>query len=880
MARDPVCGMKVADSILTVEHDGETFAFCSSSCQEAFSSDPGAYLTAEATDVSQDEHQEAAPAVEPGLAHLAVGVEGMTCASCAKRIEETLENLDGVDAASVNFGAGRAHLTIDPARFEPQKAREAIQAIGYDLTAERTTLAIEGMTCASCVAKVERAIKALPGVTEAEVNFATNQAWVAYLPGLVERSDLLSAVERAGYSAAPIVEEDKDPLERQRERQAAEQASYFRRFVLGAVATSLIFLGTFGEWIGLPRGLLDWLGHPLLLWALATPVQFWSGWSFYAGTFKGLRHLSADMNTLIATGTTAAYGYSVAVVLAPGFFSQTGAAPDLYFDTAAAIITLVLIGRWLEVRAKGRASEAIQRLMGLAPKTARVVRNGERVDIPIEEVQAGHIVEVRPGEKVPVDGIVKTGRSSLDESMLTGESMPVEKGPGDEVIGATINKVGTFQFEATKVGRETMLAQIVQLVEEAQGSKPPIQRLVDTVASYFVQAVIVLSVATFMIWYFFGPPPALNYALMTFVAVLIIACPCALGLATPTSIMVGTGKGAELGILIRGAEALETAYKLNAVVLDKTGTLTVGEPSVTDVEPPEGTSRDELLRLAASAEQGSEHPLGEAIVRAAHEEGLELIEAESFEAVAGHGIRARVDGQQVLLGNRALMEAEGVAIDGLTDKADSLAAEGKTPMYVAMDRAQAGLIAVADTLKDHAPEAVSALHGLGLEVLMLTGDNRATAEAIARQAGIDGVLAEVLPHEKSAVISELQSQGKVVAMVGDGINDAPALAQADLGIAIGTGTDVAMEASDVTLISGDLRGVATAVRLSKATMRNIRQNLFWAFAYNTALIPIAAGALYPLFGLLLNPVFAAAAMGLSSVTVVSNALRLRRFEAT
>ena len=880
MARDPVCGMKVADSILTVEHDGETFAFCSSSCQEAFSSDPGAYLTAEATDVSQDKHQEAAPAVEPGLAHLAVGVEGMSCASCAKRIEETLENLDGVDAASVNFGAGRAHLTIDPARFEPQKAREAIQAIGYDLTAERTTLAIEGMTCASCVAKVERAIKALPGVTEAEVNFATNQAWVAYLPGLVERSDLLSAVERAGYSAAPIVEEDKDPLERQRERQAAEQASYFRRFVLGAVATSLIFLGTFGEWIGLPRGLLDWLGHPLLLWALATPVQFWSGWSFYAGTFKGLRHLSADMNTLIATGTTAAYGYSVAVVLAPGFFSQTGASPDLYFDTAAAIITLVLIGRWLEVRAKGRASEAIQRLMGLAPKTARVVRNGERVDIPIEEVQAGHIVEVRPGEKVPVDGIVKTGRSSLDESMLTGESMPVEKGPGDEVIGATINKVGTFQFEATKVGRETMLAQIVQLVEEAQGSKPPIQRLVDTVASYFVQAVIVLSVATFMIWYFFGPPPALNYALMTFVAVLIIACPCALGLATPTSIMVGTGKGAELGILIRGAEALETAYKLNAVVLDKTGTLTVGEPSVTDVEPPEGTSRDELLRLAASAEQGSEHPLGEAIVRAAHEEGLELIEAESFEAVAGHGIRARVDGQQVLLGNRALMEAEGVAIDGLTDKADSLAAEGKTPMYVAMDRAQAGLIAVADTLKDHAPEAVSALHGLGLEVLMLTGDNRATAEAIARQAGIDGVLAEVLPHEKSAVISELQSQGKVVAMVGDGINDAPALAQADLGIAIGTGTDVAMEASDVTLISGDLRGVATAVRLSKATMRNIRQNLFWAFAYNTALIPIAAGALYPLFGLLLNPVFAAAAMGLSSVTVVSNALRLRRFEAT
>jgi Cu+-exporting ATPase len=805
----------------------------------------------------------------------------MTCASCAKRVEEAFERLDGVAAASVNFAAGRAHLTIDPARFEPQKAREAIQAIGYDLTAERTTLAIEGMTCASCVAKVERAIKALPGVTEAEVNFATNQARVDYFPGVVERSDLLSAVERAGYSAAPLLEADEDPLDRQRRRQAAEEATYLRRFALGAVATSLILLGTFGEWVGLPQGLLAWLGHPIILLALATPVQFWSGWSFYAGTFKGLRHLSADMNTLIATGTTAAYGYSVAAILAPGFFSQTGASPDLYFDTAAAIITLVLIGRWLEVRAKGRASEAIQRLMGLAPKTARMVRDGERVDIPIEELRAGDIVEVRPGEKVPVDGIVKSGQSTVDESMLTGESIPVEKGPGDEVIGATINRVGTFQFEATKVGRETMLAQIVQLVEEAQGSKPPIQRLVDTVAGYFVQAVIVLAGLTFLVWYAFGPEPALNYALMTFVAVLIIACPCALGLATPTSIMVGTGKGAELGILIRGAEALETAYKLNAVVLDKTGTMTVGEPSVTDVEPPDGTSRDELLRLAASAEQGSEHPLGEAIVRAAREEGLELIEAESFEAVSGLGVRANVEGRRLLIGNLAFMEAEGIALDGLTIRADSLAAEGKTPMYVvAMDRAQAGLIAVADTLKDHAPEAVSALHGLGLEVLMLTGDNRATAEAIARQAGIDGVHAEVLPHEKSAVISELQSQGKVVAMVGDGINDAPALAQADLGIAIGTGTDVAMEASDVTLISGDVRGVATAVRLSKATMRNIRQNLFWAFAYNTALIPIAAGLLYPFFGLLLNPVFAAAAMGLSSVTVVSNALRLRRFEAT
>jgi Cu+-exporting ATPase len=876
MKLDPVCGMEMEETSITYEHNGFTFAFCSESCRETFAEDPRAYL--EKAEPDGEAAKEMVGLVEkPGLAHLAVPVEGMTCASCANRIEQTLDALEGVDSASVNFGAGKAHLNVDPARFDARGTRQAVQAIGYDLAAEQAILTIEGMSCASCVTKVEKALRGLPGVLEADVNFGTNQARVTYLPGSVERLAMAETIGRAGYSVAPMIEEAEDPLERERERRAAEQRTFLRRFVLAAVATSLIFLASFGGLLGLPQGLLTWLGHPLMLWALATPVQFWSGWSFYSGAIKGLRHLSADMNTLIATGTTAAYGYSVAAILAPGFFSKTGTQPALYFDTAAAIIALVLIGRWLEARAKGRASDAIQRLMGLAPKTARVVRDGERVDIPVEDLQAGDVVEVRPGEKVPVDGVVKTGRSSVDESMLTGESIPVEKGPGDEVIGATINKAGTFQFEATKVGRETMLAQIVRMVEEAQGSKPPIQRLVDTVAGYFVQAVILISVVTFLAWYAFGPEPALNHALMTFVAVLIIACPCALGLATPTSIMVGTGKGAELGILIRGGEALETAYKLQAVVLDKTGTLTVGEPSLTDVEPADGMSRQELLRLAASAEQGSEHPLGEAIVRAARQGELKLAEADSFEAVAGHGIRAQVEGRRLLLGNRALMEAEGVKTDGLTERAEALASDGKTPMYVAVEGAPAGLIAVADTLKNHAAEAVSTLHGLGLEVLMLTGDNRATAEAIARAAGIDGVLAEVLPHEKAATVSELQSEGKVVAMVGDGINDAPALAQADLGIAIGTGTDVAMEASDITLISGDIRGVAVAVKLSQATMGNIRQNLFWAFAYNTALIPVAAGVLYPFFGLLMNPVFAAAAMGLSSVTVVSNALRLRRF---
>jgi Cu+-exporting ATPase len=551
---------------------------------------------------------------------------------------------------------------------------------------------------------------------------------------------------------------------------------------------------------------------------------------------------------------------------------------DVYFDTSAAIIVLILLGRFLEARAKGKTSEAIKKLIGLQPKTARVVRNGNEVDIPVEDVALGDIVIVRPGEKIPVDGIIKEGYSSVDESMVTGESLPVEKRRGDPIIGATMNKTGTFKFEATKVGKETVLSQIVRLVQEAQGSKPPIARMVDVIASYFVPVVISIAILTFVVWYFFGPHPALTYAFVNFVAVLIVACPCALGLATPTSIMVGTGKGAENGILIRGAEALETAHQLNTIVLDKTGTLTRGEPSVTDIIESEKFSRKEILTLAASAEKGSEHPLGESIVKKAKEENLSLLDSKNFRAIAGLGIEATIDSKRILLGNLRLMEEKKMGLNGLLNKAEQLSSEGKTPMFLAVDGQAAGIIAVADTLKENSKKAVEALQQMGLEVVMLTGDNQRTAKAIANQIGVDRVLAEVLPEMKAEEVKRLQSEGKKVGMVGDGINDAPALAQADVGIAIGTGTDVAMESSDITLIGGDLRGIVTVIALSKATLRNIKQNLFWAFAYNTILIPVAAGVLFPFFGILLKPVLAAMAMAFSSVTVVSNALRLRRFK--
>jgi len=758
---------------------------------------------------------------------------------------------------------------------------KTVKDLGYKAGLEKITLPVHGMSCASCVKKVEGALNGLDGVIKTSVNFATERAAVQYIPGAVSLDDFRKAVKDAGYEILETGRVEKqDIVDQERAAREAEFQKLKRKFVSGLVLVIPVFILAYWKLLGLDRLYnLNREANFLLQLLFQTPIQFWVGWQFYSGAWKSARHKSADMNTLIAVGTSAAYIYSVLAMFFPHLFSAQGLMAEVYFDTAGAIIVLILLGRLLEARAKGQTSEAIKKLIGLQAKTARVIRNGREEDIPVEEVAIGDRVVVRPGEKIPVDGLVKDGHSAVDESMVTGESIPVEKRAGDEVIGATINKTGTFQFEAVKVGKDTMLSQIIKMVEEAQGSKPPIARLADIIAGYFVPAVIGIAIVTFGVWYFLGPAPALTYAVLNFVAVLIIACPCALGLATPTSIMVGTGKGAESGVLIRGGEALETAHKLKAIVLDKTGTLTEGKPSVTDIAVFNGFREEDILRYSASAEKGSEHPLGEAIVNRAMEKNLLLISPEKFNAIAGHGIEATIENKSLLLGNLKLMRDRGVPMEALEEKADTFSRQGKTPMFVAVDQKPAGIVVVADTLKENSKAAVKALHRMGIEVAMITGDNRRTAEAIADQIGIDRVLAEVLPDGKADEVKKLQAEGKKVAMVGDGINDAPALAQADVGIAIGTGTDVAIESADITLISGDLKGVLTAIALSRATIRNIKQNLFWAFAYNSILIPVAAGVLFPFFGILLNPIFAAAAMGLSSVTVVSNALRLRRFRA-
>ena len=747
----------------------------------------------------------------------------------------------------------------------------------------RITIPVVGMTCASCVGRVERAVEKVPGVLDVTVNLGTEKSTVEYLAGEVDVGTLERAIEGAGYG---VVREEETSVEDAHER---EYRKLEGNFLLAVALTALILLGSLPQMLGLAVPVsMTLLNFGLL--ALATPVQFWAGWRFYEGAWAALRHGQANMNTLVALGTSAAYLYSAVATLAPGLLAGRA---DVYFDTSSLIITLVLLGRLLEARAKGRTNEAIKKLAGLQARTARVVRGqgpGEDVDVPVEEVEVGDLLLVRPGEKVPVDGVVLAGESAVDEAMITGESIPVSKREGDEVIGATVNKTGSFRFRATKVGSETALAQIIRMVEQAQGSKAPIQRLADRISAIFVPVVILIATMTFFVWLWLGPEPAFTHALLNFVAVLIIACPCAMGLATPTSIMVGTGKGAEGGILVKGGEALEEANKLTTVVLDKTGTLTRGEPRLTDVIPLDGLSGDELLVVAAAAERRSEHPLGEAIVAGAMDRGLDVPEPETFDAPTGRGVRATVCGKTVLVGSRKLMDESGVPEDGLASRFEELTASGKTPMFVAVDGEVAGLVAVADVMCEESKEAVDLLRRMGLEVVMLTGDNGRTAESVAGELGIERVLAEVVPEDKEKEIRKLQVEGKVVAMVGDGINDAPALASADVGVAIGTGTDVAMEAADLTLISGDVRGVARAIRLSKATMQNIKQNLFWAFAYNVALIPVAAGILYPLFAGgtvpealrpflgeygFLNPVLAATAMALSSVTVVSNALRLR-----
>ena len=750
---------------------------------------------------------------------------------------------------------------------------------------ETAQLRIEGMHCSSCVARIERELQGVPGVQEAAVSLAGEQARVTYAPSTLGVAQLEQAIERAGYNAQT---KGDQPVDDELARQDRDRAREFRTLMgkfwfSAAVAVPVLVLSNAwivpglkdASWAARGSDGLYWVWRGLAL--LTLPVLVWAASQFYISAWQALKHRSANMHTLIATGISAAYAYSLVAVADPGIFPDKKYA-EVYFDVVAVVTALVVLGLALEIKAKGRSSEAIRKLVGLQAKTARVVRDGAEVEVPVALVVVDDVLAVRPGEKIPVDGMIVSGESSLDESMVTGESLPVDKQTGDEVIGATINKTGAFRFRATRVGKDTALASIVRMVGDAQATKLPIQRLVDQVAGVFVPAVMIVSLAAFVAWYDLGPTPAFAYAVIVAVTVLIIACPCALGLATPTSLTVGMGKGAEQGILFRGGDALQASRRLDTIVLDKTGTITYGKPALTDVIAAPGFAENDVLGLAAAVERSSEHPLAQAIVDGAQERGLALPEPEHFNAIPGRGVEATLSGRAVLLGNRKLMADRAIPIDALDEPARTLAADGKTPMYLAIDGRAAGLIAVADTIKPDSVAAIRRLRELGLEVAMITGDNRATAEAIARQVGVDRVLAEVLPQDKAHEVHKLQLDGKRVAMVGDGINDAPALTQADVGFAIGTGTDVAIEASDVTLVGGSLRSVVTAVEISRATIRNVKQNLLGAFIYNGAGLPIAAGVVYPLTGLLLSPLIASVAMAFSSVTVVSNANRLRTWQ--
>lgn len=842
---------------------------------------------------------------------LSLGVQGMTCAACVRRIEESLTRVPGVRQAAVNLATERAQVTYDPAAASPAAIAQAVTAAGYAPATANRSLRVRGLQDASAVGRVEAALRAVPGVLRADVNPAAEQALIAYLPDVTDAAALTRAVADVGYAlegADSPAEASQTPA-----AQAAggdEQRGARIHLGVSLALAFLILVGSMGGMI--VPALRGWWGeNPYLLWALATPVQFWIGWRFYRGAWSTLKHRTFDMNALIAVGTSAAYFYSAAVVLAPDFFAGLAAngEPPVYFDTAAVIITLILLGRYLEARAKRRTAAAIHALMDVQPQTARIIREGEEIEAPLDAVVVGDVIQVRPGERLPVDGLIIAGRSAVDESMLTGESMPVEKEPGAEVVGGSLNTTGAFTFRATRVGQDTALARIVRLIEEAQGSKAPVQRLADRIAAHFVPAVMAVALAAFCVWFLVGPEPPLTSALLAFVAVLIVACPCALGLATPTAIMVAMGVGAAKGVLVRDAEALERLRSVTAVALDKTGTVTKGKPEVTDVIPAGGMDAGsprgagpghgrsggagdtlshasqsggeaEALRLAAAAEQLSEHPLSQAVVRAARAQGVALPPAADFIAAPGRGIRAAVAGKVVRVGNRAYMAESGVerpGLDALDGRAQALAAEGKTVLFVAVDGVAAGVIAVADTLKPSAAAAVAALRNRGLAVTLLTGDAAPTARATAARLGIEHVAAEVMPGQKAAAIRQRQEAGEIVAMVGDGINDAAALAQADVGIAVATGADLALEVADITLMGDDLGGIDTAFALSRATRRTIWQNLGWAFGYNVLLIPVAAGVLYPFFGVTLNPMLAAAAMAFSSVSVVANSLRLRRF---
>jgi len=812
---------------------------------------------------------------------LSLPVEGMTCASCVGRVERALKAVPGVQTATVNLATERADITFgDPA--DPQAAVGAIESAGYAVREETTELGIEDMTCASCVGRVEKALRQIPGVIEANVNLATERARVRHSAGIVTTAMLEAAVEQAGYKARRLSAATASSDDQDSERRKNEARGLRRSLLIAALLTLPVFVLEMGShlipamhhWV---LGVLGEQRNAYLQFVLTTLVLFGPGLRFFRKGVPALLRGAPDMNSLVSVGTAAAYGYSVVATFIPQVLPQGTA--NIYFEAAAVIVTLILLGRTLEARAKGRTSQAIKRLVGLQAKTARVERNGETLEIPLDQVTTGDVVFVRPGEKIPVDGQVVEGASYVDESMITGEPVPVSKGVGAEVVGGTINKTGAFSFRVTKVGANTVLAQIIRLVEEAQGSKLPIQALVDKVTLWFVPAVMAAAALTFLIWLIFGPTPALTFALVNAVAVLIIACPCAMGLATPTSIMVGTGRAAELGVLFRKGEALQALRDVSVIALDKTGTLTKGRPELTDLVPAEGFDYDEVLALVAAVETRSEHPIAEAIVAAAKQRDIKIAAIEAFDATPGFGVSAKVSGRTVSVGADRFMTQLGLDVASFLPAAQRLGEQGKSPLYAAIDGHLAAVIAVADPIKETTPEAIRALHALGLKVAMITGDNAATASAIARQLGIDEVAAEVLPDGKVAALKQFRSHGARVAFVGDGINDAPALAEADVGLAIGTGTDVAIEAADVVLMSGDLRGVANAIALSQATIRNIKQNLFWAFAYNAVLIPVAAGMLYPINGTLLSPIFAAAAMALSSVFVLGNALRLKRFQA-
>ena len=809
----------------------------------------------------------------------------MTCAACVRRVEQGIQALPGIHRAEVNFATERATVDYDDALLTPADIREVVKELGYEALDvpeagsygwQQTTIHVGGMTCAACVRRVENALKDIPGVADAVVNLATSRASVKHSPQTVTAEMLKSVVEDTGYEFLGVLGESReDPIEEARQR---EQHQLVVRLISGAVLTVLVMALSMPHWFPFLNEIPVTYRNMLML-VCTIPVVFWVGDRFLWGAINAARHKTSDMNTLVAVGALSAFFYSMAATFWPQIFAQAGMTAHVYFDGAAMIVTLILLGRFLEARARGKTSQAIKRLMGLKPKTARVIRDGREWDLPVEELVKGDVILVRPGERIPTDGVVVSGASAVDESMLTGESIPVEKQEGSDVFGATLNKSGSFTFEAAKVGAETALAQIIRLVEEAQGSKAPIQRFADRVAAVFVPVVLGIAVVTFVIWYFVVPHASFSRALLNFVSVLIISCPCAMGLATPTAVMVGTGLGAEHGILIKGGETLEKAHQLSTVVFDKTGTLTRGAPRVTDILAVSAEMEAEVLRLAASLETRSEHPLARAIVDKYRESGLEPLAVAGFEAFSGLGARGVVEGQAVLVGNERLMQDQGVARIDLDQQIQALTAEGKTCVWVAGSQRLLGVIAVADTPRESAGEAVSRLHAMGLEVAMITGDHRRTAQAVADALGIERVLAEVLPGDKAKEIRRLQEQGRVVAMVGDGINDAPALAAADVGIAVGAGSDVALEASDITLIKDDLRLVGDAMQLSKLTMKVIRQNLFWAFFYNSLGIPIAAGALYPFWGVLLDPMYAAAAMAMSSVSVVSNSLRLRRLWA-